>query len=132
MARVYDPVMQWVRREQAQFNLNGRDRMDCMSFADRVCAHLAQADATDLAFLDQFGQDLDGVLDGYVGINSRAFEDVDGLGPVQYFESVLHRSADGFGTSVRTRPHVVGAFYAQYDFAGVFGILFEVAFDKMQ
>ena len=80
MAGVRDTVVEGIRREEAQFDLNGSDGMYGVGFADRVRADFAEADAANLTLLEQVGQGLDRGLDGDVGIASRAFEDVDGLG----------------------------------------------------
>lgn len=50
-----------------------------MGLADRVGADLAQADAADLALLDQLGQCSDGGLDGNLRINPCKLEDVNSL-----------------------------------------------------
>ena len=80
MARVRDAVVQRVRREQAQLDLDSRDGMHGVGFADGVGADLAEADAGDLALFEKFGHGLDRGLDRHVGIAPRAFEDVDGFG----------------------------------------------------
>ena len=80
MTRVRDTVVEGIRREQAQFDLNGSDGMYGVGLADSVRADFAEADAANLTLLEQIGQGLDRDLDGDIGIASRAFKDVDGLG----------------------------------------------------
>lgn len=79
MARLYYAVVQRIRGKQAQLDLNPRDRVHGMGLADRVGADLAQADAADLALLDQLGQCSDGGLDGNLRINPCKLEDVNSL-----------------------------------------------------
>ena len=132
MARVRDTVIKRVGREQAQLDLDSRDGMYCMGLADGVCADLTQADAANLAILDQFSQGLDRGLDGNVGVAPRTFEEIDCLSASQHFDRPLDGRANTFWGAVGPRLHVVGAFDAEHDLAGIFGILFEVVFDQMQ
>ena len=132
MARVRDTVVERVGREQTQFDLNGQDGMYGMSLADRVRANLTQANAADLALLDQFGQGTDRGLDRKVGVDARTFENVDGLDTTQHLDSILDRRTDPFRTAARPCLHVVGAFDAKHDLADVLGILLEVVLDQMQ
>jgi hypothetical protein len=56
MARVHNAVLQRIRCKQTHLNLDGCERMYSMRLADGVCADLAQANASDLAILDQLRQ----------------------------------------------------------------------------
>ena len=76
MARIRNTILQRIRREQTQLDLDSGDRMHGMGLTDRVRIGLAQANATDLAFFDQVGQSLDRGLDLDVGVDARALEDV--------------------------------------------------------
>ena len=131
-ARVRDTVVKRVGREQAQLDLDSRDGVYRMGLADGVCADLTQADAANLALLDQFSQGLDRGLDGNVGVAPRTFKDVDCLSASQHLDCPLDRRADTFWGAVGPRLHVEGAFDAEHDLAGIFGILFKVVFDQMQ
>ena len=106
--------------------------MDGVGLADGSCADLAQTYTANLALLDHFGQCFDGGLNGDFGIAARAFEDVDGLGVAEYFKSFLDRCSDTLWTAVRASLHVVGAFDAEDDLFGVFGVFFKVVFEQMQ
>ncbi len=132
MARVRDTVVKRVGGEQAQLDLDCRDGMYGMGLTDCVRADLAQADAADLALLDQLGQCLDRDLDGDVEVAPRTFKDVDGLGTTQHLESLFDRRADTFRAAVGPRLYVEGAFDAEHDLAGILGILLEVVLDQMQ
>ena len=131
MARVHDTVMKRVRCKQAQLDLHNRDGKYGMGLADRVRADLAQADATDLALLNQFGQDVDRGVDGDVRVDPRTFENIDGLGSVQHLDGLLDRRADTFRAAIGARLHVVGTFDAEHDLVGVFWVLLEVVLDQM-
>ena len=132
MAHVCNAVVERIGREQTQLDLNSQDGMYGMGFADRVRANLTQADAADLALLDQCGQGLDRGLDGDVGVDPRTFEDVDGFDAVQHLDGPLDGRTDSFRTAIRSSFHVVGALDAKHDLAGVLRIFLEVVFDQMQ
>ena len=132
MARICDTVVKRIGSEQAQLDLDSRDGMYGMGLVDRVRADLTQADAADLALLDQLGQGLDRDLDGDVRVAPRTFKDVDGLGTTQHLESLLDRRADTFRGAVGPRLYVKGTFDAEHDLDGILGILFKVVLDQMQ
>ena len=133
MACVRNTVVKRVGREQAQLDLDSPDGMYGMGLADRVRARLAQPDATDLAFFDQFGQRLDRGLDRDLWVDPRTFKDVDRLDAGwQHLDGLLDRRANTLRGAVGAVLGVVGAFDAEHDFVGVLGILFEVVLDQMQ
>ena len=94
--------------------------------ANRLRADFAQANAADLALLDQIGQGLDRGLDRDGRINPRTLKDVDSLDATQHLEGMLDRLSNSFRTAIRPRFHVVSAFDAEHDLAGVLRILLEV------
>ena len=65
--------------KEAHLNLHSQDGMDSLSLLNGIGADLAQADAADFSFFDEFGQRCDGSFDGNIGIYPRTFEDVDSL-----------------------------------------------------
>ena len=70
MAGIHDTILQRIRREQAQLDLNGRDGVHGIGFANGARADLAQTNASNLALLDQVGQSLDRGFDRSIRIDS--------------------------------------------------------------
>jgi hypothetical protein len=133
MAYFHNAVMKRVGREQAQLDLDGRDGMHGVGPADGILAGLAQADAADLALRDELRQGRDRGLDRDVGVDPRAFEDVDGLDAGrQHLDSLLDGRADALGAAVGARLVIEGAFDAEDDPVGVLGVLLEVMPEQMQ
>ena len=132
MARIRNTILQRIRREQTHFDLDSRNGMHGVRSTDRVRVGLAQPDSTDLPFFDQVRQRLDRGLDRDIGVDARALEDVDCLDAGgKNSDGFLNRGSDTLWTAIGAFFHLEGAFDAEHDFAGVFGILFKVVLEQM-
>lgn len=107
--------------------------MDGVRTADGRGADFAEADAADLSFLDKPRENLNGGLDGDVGVDARALEDVNLLDAVENADGLLDGGTDALRGAVRdVGLGVVGALDAQDDLVGVLWVLLEVMLEQVQ
>jgi hypothetical protein len=70
VACIHDPVLQRVRREETQLDLDSRNWVHSMCLANRICIDLAQANTSDFAFCHQLSQCFDRDLNRCFGVDS--------------------------------------------------------------
>lgn len=103
-----------------------------MCLADTLRADLAQADTAELSCLDVFGDIGDGVFNGHIGIDARAFEEVKCLLAVKQAQCLIDAAL--YVVFAATDPHLPGhhtTLDGNDHFVGVFGILGEVLVKQM-
>lgn len=133
-ARVGHAVLvQHVAREEGKLLLDRGGRVDGVGAADGGRADLAEPVRADLALADQLREGLDGGLDGHLGVDARALEQVDGLGAIEHLQSLIDGGAEPFGAAVGgLAPDVVGALEAEEDARRVLRVLGEVVLEEVQ
>lgn len=132
MASVHDTVLERIRREQIQFELDSSNWMNRKGLANCIGIDLAQANAADLALLDHFGQGLDQSLDRDVGVNPRHSKDIDSLSVSEYPGDLLDRRTDGLCAAGGIHLCAESAFDAEYDPVGVPRVRFEIVLYQLQ
>jgi hypothetical protein len=103
-----------------------------MCLADTLRTDLAQTDAAELSCLDILGDEADGVFNGHIEIDARAFEEVEKLLAVQQAQCLI--DAPLYVLLAATDPHLPrhhAALDGKDHFVSIFGILGEVLVEQM-
>lgn len=130
MACLGDTVGYGIGRENAELDLDCRDGVHGVRAADGRGADLAEADAADLAFLDEFREGLDGGFDGDIGVDSSALEDVNLFAATKDPYGFFDGGPDALRAAVRdVGLAVVGALDAEDDLVGILWVLLKVVFE---
>ena len=87
-------------RPQADFNLNGRDRMDRISLPQCLGTTLGHAKMLEMTLILQLDESFEGVLKGNIGGNTGHLKEVHLLDPAQFLVDESNAAPEILGTGM--------------------------------
>jgi len=129
----YAALLEHMAGEQAQLLLDGSGRVHSVSAADRLGSDFAESVRADLSLMDQLRQCANHGLYRNFRVDARALEQVDSLGAVKNFQSLVNCCPETLGAAVgRLTPHVVSTLDTKHHAVRIFRELGKVVLDEVE
>lgn len=129
----YTALLEHMAGEKAQFLLDGSGWVHSVSAADRLGSDFAESVRADLSLMDQLQQCAYHGLYRNFRVDARALKQVDSLGAVKNFQSLVDCCSETLGAAVgRLTPHVISTLDTEHHEVRIFRELGKVVLNEVE